>query len=131
LVANATSSRGRVVLAEGYEGSLHDEDVDLRDPNNWLYERPRISNSQWFPGPGRMPSLARLDQFGHASPQSGMSLEVTSTRALFSATNDHCYAQGSLIISSESRRMVLEWLRGRYVDEATWDLTERFVTAHR
>ncbi|EMT65743.1 hypothetical protein FOC4_g10007854 [Fusarium odoratissimum] len=59
-----------------------------------------------------MPSLTRLDQFGHASPQSGMSLEVTSTRALFTATNDHCYAQGSLLIASEDRRMLekVRWM---------------------
>ncbi|KAF9769013.1 hypothetical protein IL306_013627 [Fusarium sp. DS 682] len=122
LLNNAASPRIISVLAGGYEGPLNEQDLDLRDPNNWTAwassvhsatmgtlsleriarENPHISIVHWFPGPVPTPGLAKLAKFGHAPPENGMSQEEAGARALFLATNDRYSVYGSLVPVPES-----------------------------
>jgi NAD(P)-dependent dehydrogenase (short-subunit alcohol dehydrogenase family) len=104
------------VLAGGMEAAINEDDLDLRDSQNWsfwnssvhsatmstlAFERiargnPRLSIVHSYPGPVSTPGLARAAKFG-LKPSSPQSQEEGGARALFYATSDRYAVQESLV----------------------------------
>ncbi|KAF4967630.1 hypothetical protein FSARC_4825 [Fusarium sarcochroum] len=121
LLNNAPSPRIISVLAGGIEAPINEDDLDLRNPNNWstwnasfqsatmgtlvlekvARENPQISIVHWSPGPVNTPGLARFAKFGKQPPADAMSQEDAGARALFFATNDRYSVHGSLVPAPE------------------------------
>ncbi|KAF4635675.1 hypothetical protein G7Y89_g2408 [Cudoniella acicularis] len=115
LLNNAAVPSPRVisVLAGGMEGPLNEQDLDLRDANNWSFwnssvqsttmgtlalerfarKNPRLNIVHWYPGPVATPGLAKAGKFG-MSPPNPMSQEEGGARALFLATSDRYTVPG-------------------------------------
>ncbi|KAF9878673.1 short-chain dehydrogenase reductase [Colletotrichum karsti] len=118
LLNEAKSPRVVSILAGGLEGSIKEDDLDLRKPGNWAtwpasvqgatmgtlsleimaQENPKVSFVHWYPGPVSTPGLARAKTFG-MSPPSEMSQDESGERAAFLATSDRYAVEdgGSLI----------------------------------
>ncbi|KAH6898060.1 hypothetical protein B0T10DRAFT_395437 [Thelonectria olida] len=104
------------VLAGGIEGSLNENDLDLREPQNWSFwnasvhsatmgtlaleqvarQSPGLSIVHWFPGPVATPGFARAQKFGMSIP-GPMSQEEAGARAVFLATSDRYAVQSGLV----------------------------------
>ncbi|KUJ09949.1 short-chain dehydrogenase/reductase [Mollisia scopiformis] len=116
LLNKAPSPRIVSVLAGGLEGPLNEQDLDLRDPNNWsswnssvqattmatlmlekiARENPRLSIVHWYPGPVDTPGLAKIQKFGMSFPNP-MSQEEAGERAVFFTTSDRYAVQEGLL----------------------------------
>jgi NAD(P)-dependent dehydrogenase (short-subunit alcohol dehydrogenase family) len=101
------------VLAGGLEGPINEQDLDLRDPDNYSYwnaavhsatmgtlaleriplQNPRLSIVHWFPGPVATPGLKRAAQFGMWT-QGAMIQDEAGARGLFYATSDRFAVDG-------------------------------------
>ncbi|KAM0555875.1 hypothetical protein ACHAPJ_006277 [Fusarium lateritium] len=121
LLNNASSPRIVSVLAGGLEAPLNEDDLDLRNPNNWstwnsslqsatmgtlalekvARENPHVSIVHWFPGPVDTPALARNVKLGQQPSPNAMGQEDAGARALFFATNDRYSVHGSLVPAPE------------------------------
>lgn len=110
--AEARSPRVVSVLAAGEERPLNEDDLDLRDPQNWSMwnashhactmgtlalehvarENPRLSIAHCHPGAVATPGLARSNTFG-LRPPNPMDQAEAGQRAVFYCTNDRYSVQ--------------------------------------
>ncbi|CZT22811.1 uncharacterized protein RCC_08517 [Ramularia collo-cygni] len=95
------------VLAAGEESPLNEDDLDLRQPENWSLwnasrhactmstlaleriarDHPRLSITHWFPGPVQTPGLERSNANG-LNPPNPRTQDEAGQRVVFLATSD-------------------------------------------
>lgn len=116
LLNAAPNPRVVYVGAGGLEKALNEEDLDLRNPENWgtwpanyhsttmatlglehvAADNPRVSASHWLPGPVATRGLARAKQFG-IDPPDVRDEDEAGAICLFIATNDRYAVEGGLV----------------------------------
>jgi hypothetical protein len=119
LLWSLASPRIISVLADGMEGPLNEQDLDVREQNDWSFwnasehaatmgtlalelltrENSRLSIVHWFPGLVATPGLAKAKRLD-VSPSNPMGQQETGERAVFLAASDRCAAQGGLVLVS-------------------------------